>query len=175
MVNDLDTLVVCSSFQFVDFFYFCIDKKKIYVKEFFKLWLSYNRKNSNVWLLSEEIFYVVTTTYHKGQMITQAINLSIGYQVGSSQENSTRSLFLINVLFIQSAPGPCYNYLTLPYSPCSILMSTSLLTQGHHVYSMCLDIIFQTLLPCSRLMMSHHVICHVTSLSRAFFIIFPGK
>ena len=109
------------------------------------------------------------------QMITQVVNLLVGYQVGNSQENSTRSLFLIRVLFIQMSPGPCYYYLTLPYSPCSILMSASLLTQGHHVYSICSDIIFQTILPCSRLVTSHHVTCHVTSLSRAFFIVFPGK
>ena len=109
------------------------------------------------------------------QMITQAVNLLVGYQVGNSQENSTRSLFLIRVLFIQISPGPCYYYLTLPYSPCSILMSASLFTQGHHVYSICPDIIFQTILPCSRPVTSHHVTCHVTSLSCAFFIVFPGK
>ena len=107
----------------------------------------------------------MATTYHKGQMITQAVNLSIGSQVGSLQENSTRSLFLISVLFIQIAPGPCYYYLVLSYSPCFILMFASLLTQGHYVYSMCLDVIFQTLPLCSRLMMSHHVTCHVTSSS----------
>ena len=81
----------------------------------------------------------------------------------NSQENSTRSLFLIRVLFIQMSPGLCYYYLTLPYSPCSILISTSLLTQGHHVYSMCPNVIFQTILPCSRLVMSHHVTYHVPS------------
>ena len=42
------------------------------------------------------------------QIITQAINLLVGYQVGNSQENSTRSLFLIRVLFIQMSHGPCY-------------------------------------------------------------------
>jgi len=46
-------------------------------------------------------------------------------------------------------------------------MLASLLTQGHHMYSRCPDIIFQTLPSGSRLMMSHHVTCHVTSLSRA--------
>ena len=61
------------------------------------------------------------------------------------------------------SPGLCYYYLTLPYSLCSILMSASLLTQGHHVYSMCPNIIFQTILPCSRLVTSHHVTCHVPS------------
>ena len=54
-------------------------------------------------------------------------------------------------------------------------MLASLLTQGHHVYSRCPDIIFQTLLSGSRLMTSHHVTCHVTSLSRAFFIVFQKK
>ena len=109
------------------------------------------------------------------QMITQTVNLLVGYQVGNSQENSTRSLFLIRVLFIQMSPGPCYYYLTLPYRPCSILISASLLTQGHYVYSMCPNVIFQTILPCSRLVMSHYVTCHVTSLSHAFFIVFLGK
>jgi len=41
------------------------------------------------------------------------------------------------------------------------------LTQGHHVYSICPNIIFQILLPCSRSMMSHHVTCHVTAMSHA--------
>ena len=57
---------------------------------------------------------------------------------------------------------------TLPYSPCFILMSASFPTQGYHVYFMCSDVIFYTLLLCSRLMTSHHVTCHVTSLSHAF-------
>ena len=109
------------------------------------------------------------------QMITQTVNLLVGYQVGNSQENSTRSLCLISVLFIQMCPGPCYHYLSLPYSPCFILMSASLLTQGHHMYSRCPDVIFQTLLLCSRPMTSHHVTCHVTSLSCAFFIVSPRK
>ena len=91
--------------------------------------------------------------------------------VWDSQENSTRSLCLISVLFIQKCSGPCYYYLSLPYSPCFVLMSASLFTQGHHVYSRCPDVIFQTLLLCSRPMTSHHVTCHVTSLSRAFFIV----
>ena len=85
--------------------------------------------------------------------------------MGYPQENSTRNLFLIRVLFIQMSPGPCYYYLTLPYSPYSILMSASLLTQGHHVYSICPNVIFQTILPCSRLVTSHHVTCHVPSSS----------
>ena len=50
----------------------------------------------------------------QGQMITQAVNLLVGYQVGNSQENSTRSLCLISVLYIQNMLGPCYQYLTLP-------------------------------------------------------------
>ena len=54
------------------------------------------------------------------QMITQAVNLLVGYQVGNSQENSTRSLSLISILFIQICPGLCYHYLNLPYSPCVI-------------------------------------------------------
>ena len=106
---------------------------------------------------------------------TRSKSLKWRYQVGNSQENSTRNLFFIRVLFIQMSPGPCYYYLTLPYSPCSILISASLLTQGYYVYSMCPDIIFQTILLCPRLVTSHHVTCHVTSLSCAFFIVFPGN
>jgi len=76
------------------------------------------------------------------QIITQTVNLLVRYQVENLQENSTRSLCLISVLFIQMCPGPWYHYLNLPYSPCFILMSASLLTQGHHVYSRYPDIIF---------------------------------
>ena len=36
-------------------------------------------------------------------------------------------------------------------------MSTSFLTQGHHIVYMCPDVIFQILLLCSRPMTSHHV------------------
>ena len=43
-------------------------------------------------------------------------------------------------------------------------MSASHLTQGYHMYTMCSDIIFQILLPCSRPMTSHHVTCHVTAM-----------
>ena len=46
-------------------------------------------------------------------------------------------------------------------------MSISFPTQGHHVIYMCSDVIFQILPPCSRLMISHHVTCHVTAVSRA--------
>jgi len=46
-------------------------------------------------------------------------------------------------------------------------MSTSYFIQGHHVYTICPDIIFQILLPCSRPIMSHHVTCHVTAMSHA--------
>ena len=120
-------------------------------------------------------FYCCDNHLSQRQIITQTVNLLVGYQVGNSQENSTRSLCLIRVLFIQMCPGPCYHYLSLPYSPCFILISASLLTQGHHVYSRCPDIIFQTLLLCSRPMTSHHVTCHVTSLSHAFFIVSPEK
>ena len=57
---------------------------------------------------------VVTTTYYNDKRSHRRVNLLIGYQVGNSQENLTRSLFLINVLFIQRSPGLCYNYLTCP-------------------------------------------------------------
>ena len=46
-------------------------------------------------------------------------------------------------------------------------MSTSCLTQGHYITSMCPNVIFQILLPCSRPMMSHHVTCHMTAMSCA--------
>ena len=46
-------------------------------------------------------------------------------------------------------------------------MFASYLTQGHHMYTMCPNIIFQILLPCSMPMMSHHVTCHVTAMSGA--------
>ena len=46
-------------------------------------------------------------------------------------------------------------------------MFTSCLTQGHHMYTMYPDIIFQILLPCSRPMTSYHVTCHVTAMSCA--------
>jgi len=37
------------------------------------------------------------------------------------------------------------------------------------------DVIFQTLSSSSRLMTSHHVTCHVTFLSHAFFIVLKEK
>ena len=83
-------------------------------------------------------------------------SLKMGYQVGNSQENLTRSLCLIRVLYIQNTYGLCY-----------ILMSASFLTQGHHVVYMCPDVIFQIILLHSRPMTSHHVTCHVTAMSRA--------
>ena len=76
--------------------------------------------------------------------------------MGSSQENSTRSLCLIRVLYIQNTHGLCY-----------ILISTLFLTQGHHIVYMCPDVIFQILLLHSRPMTSHHVTCHVTAMSHA--------
>ena len=80
----------------------------------------------------------------------------MGYQVGNSQENSTRSLCLIRVLYIQNTYGLYY-----------ILMSTLFLTQGHYIVYMCSDVIFQILLLYSRPMTSHHVTCHVTVMSHA--------
>ena len=121
-----------------------------------------SRKKTLYWVVSRKGICCGNHLSPK-QVISQTVNLLVGYLVGSSQENSTRSLFLISILFIQIAPGPCYYYLVLPYSPCFILMSASLPTQGHHMYSMCPNVIFQTFLLCSRLMTSHHVTCHVTS------------
>ena len=46
-------------------------------------------------------------------------------------------------------------------------MSVSFSTQGYYVVYMYPDVIFQILSPCSKPMMSHHVICHVTVVSRA--------
>ena len=71
--------------------------------------------------------------------------------------------------------GPCYQYLSLPLYPCFILIPTLCSTQGHYVYSIYPDIIFQTLPSCSRLVMSHHVTCHVTSLSCASSLFFKKK
>ena len=51
---------------------------------------------------------VVATTYHNDKWSHKQVNLKSGYNVGSSQENLTRSLFLIRVLFIQSPHGLCY-------------------------------------------------------------------
>ena len=51
---------------------------------------------------------VIATTYHEGQIITQQVNLLVRYNMGVSQENLTRSLFFISVLFIQSVHGLCY-------------------------------------------------------------------
>ena len=115
---------------------------------------------------------VVTTTY---PMINDSTINKSQVRISCGKENSTRSLFLIRVLFLQMSPGPCYYYITLPYSSYFILISALLLTQGHHVYFMCPDVIFQAILPCSRLVTSHHVTCHVTSSSYACFIVFAGK
>ena len=71
--------------------------------------------------------------------------------------------------------GPCYQYLSLPLCPCFILIPASCPTQGHHVYSMCPDVIFQTLPSCFRLVTSHHVTCHVTSLSCTSSLFFKKK
>ena len=49
-----------------------------------------------------------------------------------------------------------------------VLMFALYFTQGYHIVYICSDIIFQILLPCSRPMMSHHVSCHVTTVSCAF-------
>ena len=46
-------------------------------------------------------------------------------------------------------------------------MFASFLTQGYYMYIICPDVIFQTLLLCSKLMTSHNVTCHVTSISCA--------
>ena len=44
----------------------------------------------------------------KTNSITSNKSLEDEYLVGNLQENSTRSLFLIKVLFIQIVHGPCY-------------------------------------------------------------------
>ena len=88
--------------------------------------------------LSCNTFYGSATTLQccgnhlsQRQMITQTVNLLVGYQVGNSQENLTRSLCLIRALYILNTSGPCYN-----------LMSASFPTQGYHVVYICPDIIF---------------------------------
>jgi len=50
----MTSLVVCGSFQFVNYFYFYVNKEKVYIKEFFKLLPSYNGKYSSIQLLLEE-------------------------------------------------------------------------------------------------------------------------
>ena len=55
------------------------------------------------------------------QMITQVVNLLMGYQVGNSQENSTRSLFLIRVLYtkyIWSVLQPHVRLISYSRPPC---------------------------------------------------------
>ena len=54
-------------------------------------------------------------------------------------------------------------------------MSASFLTQDHYVVYICPNIIFQILLLCSRPMMLHHVTCHVSAVSHAFFIVQKKK
>ena len=53
------------------------------------------------------------------------------------------------------------NNQTCPY----VYTSSSYLLQGYHVIYIYPDVIFQVLPPCFGPMMSHHVTCHVTSLS----------
>jgi len=65
--------------------------------------------------------------------------------------------------------------MVLTVSPYYYLMFALRLTQGHHVYTMCPDIIFQILLPCSRPMTSHHVTYHVTAMSRAPLLLIKEK
>ena len=48
--------------------------------------------------------------------------------------------------------------------------SASHLPQDHHIVSVCPDIIFQILLPCSRPMTLYYVTCHVTAMSCATFL-----
>ena len=94
----------------------------------------------------------------QGPMITQVVKLLVKLSSGKKHKRTQQgaSAKLDRVLFI-----------LLQVSPCYYLIFASHLTQGHHVYTMCPDIIFQILLPCSRSMTSHHVTCHVTAMSHA--------
>ena len=56
-----------------------------------------------------------------------------------------------------------------------VLMSILYFTQDHYVVYMCPDVIFQILLLCSRPMMSHHVTCHVTTMSCASSLLIKRK
>ena len=51
---------------------------------------------------------VVAITYHNDKWSYKQVNLKNEYNVGSLQENSTKSIFLIRVLFIQSPHDPYY-------------------------------------------------------------------
>ena len=102
------------------------------------------------------LYSVVATTYQKTNDHTSGKSLS-GISSGELiRELDKESLLNQYPIYILSTSGPCYN-----------LMSASFLTQGDHVAYICSDVIFQIFPLCSRLMMSHHVTCHVTAMSRA--------
>jgi len=65
----MTSLVVCSLFQFVDCFCFCVDKEKVYVEEFLKLLPSHDGEDSGVQLLPEEALRPLgsLTTSKEGQ------------------------------------------------------------------------------------------------------------
>ena len=50
-------------------------------------------------------------------------------------------------------------------------MSASCFTQGYHVYTICPNVIFQILLPCSRPMILHHVTCQCDCNVTCLFIV----
>ena len=52
----MTSLVVCGSFQFVNYFYFYVNREKVYIEEFLKLLLSCDREDSSIQLLLEEAF-----------------------------------------------------------------------------------------------------------------------
>jgi len=94
-------------------------------------------------------------------MITQAVKLSVKQSSGEKHKRTQ-----------QGASAKLESYL---YCYRLVYATISCLTQGHHMYTMCPDIIFQILLPCSRPMMSHHVTYHVTAMSRAPLLLIKEK
>ena len=113
-------------------------------------------------------FYCCGNHLSQWQMISQlskSLRMDIMWEVHkrTRQEVSAKLEFYIYKTCLVRAT----NKLSLPYCPCYNLMSISFSTQGHHVVYMCPNVIFQILLPCSRLMTSHNVTCHVTAVSHA--------
>ena len=78
-------------------------------------------------------------------------------------KSSQKILFII--LWNVSSELHNLKYITFSLNSSLFIKSTSHLTQGHHVYTIYPDVIFQILLPYSRPMTSYHVTCHVTSIS----------
>ena len=118
---------------------------------------------------------VVATTYHNNKWPHKVVNL-LGWNIKWGIHKRTRqgaSSQLVSYLYKNSwSVLPIIN---LPSCLCFILIPALYPTQGHHMYSICSDVIFQTLSSCSRLVTSNHVTCHVNSLSCASSLLFKKK